>query len=196
MLSSTAQSRAARRGQSRRGGPSLMLKSQASGGGEVQQGPAFGSIAGRECSSISSNHREVCTSLIQVHAGLDAHAFEHEDQIVHRDITCRLRRKGASASTASGSVEDVSAGLDRRVGIGESGIAGVVDMDANRACGEFLARAYEHPFNLRRHGHPDRIGEIDFRRLRPRRTLRRARAPDQDRQHPQTDIRKKLRWCR
>src|ERR1700737_5012033 len=67
----------------------------------------------------------------KVDARLDPLAVQQVDEILCRDVAGRPRGERAAADSADGRVEQGRARLDRRVGVGEAGIARVVQVRAN-----------------------------------------------------------------
>ena len=84
------------------------------------------------------------------------------EHILGRDIAGRARRKRASADPPAARIDDAHARLHRSVNITDSGIAGVVEVHAQRRVTDDWAQLLDEITDIRRHRDADRIGERDF----------------------------------
>ena len=66
----------------------------------------------------------------QVDAGVESHAMQHVDEVFGGNVARGCRRERTTADAAAARVQRAHAGLDRGVGIGETGVAGVVEVRA------------------------------------------------------------------
>src|SRR6476646_10801798 len=80
-----------------------------------------------------------------VDTGPQAHAVEHVDKVIGRDVASRVGRERATTDAAGARIQDGYAFQDRGEGVREPRVAGVVKMEAQRrlladcvsnACGE------------------------------------------------------------
>ena len=76
-----------------------------------------------------------------VNSGWQSAALAKIDKILEHDVSGRSRGKGAPAEPADGSVKYAYAGLDCRIGIGDSGAAGVVQVNLEGKVAEFFDQA-------------------------------------------------------
>ncbi len=100
--------------------------------------------------------------LFHIYAGVNARTVQHVKQVFGCDITRRLRRERAAADAAGAGIQDPYAGLDRRERIGDSGVARVVEMTAER----HLAHDFAHRIDAALHfpgvGDAYAVGQPDF----------------------------------
>src|SRR4051812_1224872 len=68
---------------------------------------------------------------VEVDPGPDTFAVEEVDEVLGGDVAGRAGREGAAAQAADRRLEDRRTGLERRVCVGEPGVAGVVEVDAD-----------------------------------------------------------------
>src|SRR6186713_1949637 len=88
--------------------------------------------------------------LLQVDAGLDAHALEHEHQVLGDHVAARAGREGAAAEAAHRAVEVAHAFLVGGEGIGEAEAARVVQVSRFELRADSVFDFSEYPANLGR----------------------------------------------
>jgi len=69
---------------------------------------------------------------VEVNAGLNAHAVQHVDEILRREVPCRTRRERTAAEAAHRGVERAHAELEPDDHVGERGAARVVHVHRER----------------------------------------------------------------
>src|SRR5882672_3135361 len=96
----------------------------------------------------------------EVDARLDPLAVQHVDEVLRRDVARRPRREGTAADASDRRVEQGSARLNCGVGVCESGVARVVQVDADRKSqsGDGL----DEPADPARRADADRVGKDDL----------------------------------
>src|SRR5262245_58295943 len=105
---------------------------------------------------------------LEVDAGVDAHAPEHVDEVLGRDVAGRRRRERAAAEAAEARVQHARTRSHGSVGVRQPSVAGVVEVAAQGDAGHGFGDAPEDLGHLPRHADPDRVGNRDLegRRLR------------------------------
>ena len=88
--------------------------------------------------------------------------MQHVDQIFRRNVAGRRGRERAAADAAAAGVERAHAGFDRRIGVGEAGIAGVVEMRAQPHARQRRAQRADQLGHLGGHGDADGVGDGNF----------------------------------
>ena len=126
--------------------------------------PAAGAAQGAEAWLVDLVADPSCCldQLVKVVAGREASAFQHIDQVLGGDVAGRTGREGAAADAAGGGVEDVDPGLDPGVGVGQAGVAGVVEMQAQGGVGGGLAGGLDFSRHAPRIADADGVGQGDL----------------------------------
>ncbi len=96
---------------------------------------------------------------------VDAHAMQHVDQILRRNVAGGGGREGTAANAAAAGVQYRDAALDGCIGVGEAGVAGVVEMRAQPDLRQRRAQRSDERAHLRRNGDADGVGHGDLVRL-------------------------------
>ena len=126
------------------------------------KGPALGSMAGTWWPSLVGEPR-VGSSEWSVNAGPEPHPLHHVDKVVRGDVARRLGRERAAADPAGAGVQGDDPVEDGRVGVREPGVAGAVEVVAQRRLladhGADPGRQLLHPG---RGAHADRVGQAEL----------------------------------
>ena len=94
---------------------------------------------------------------LRVNSGGKPAALAKIHKILEHDVSGRPRGKGAPAEPADGPVKYAYAGLKCRIGIGDTGAAGVVQVNLEGKVPEFIDEPAAKSGNLCRSGKTDRV---------------------------------------
>ena len=119
--------------------------------------PCSGSAGRPSCSS-----RARLEQLLQVDAGGEAHAFQHEHQVLGHHVAGGAGRVRAAAQTRQAGIEGADALLQPGQRVGDAEAAGVVQMQAVQRRADRLAGGAHHFLDLRRMGVADGVGQHDL----------------------------------
>ena len=128
--------------------------------------------AGKSPALVKHSRHAAAEALLEPARGLDRAARDrrrsrrparkHVEQILGRYVTRRRGRERTAADAADAGIERVDAGLDRRPGVGDAGVARVVEMAAQRMPGSSSRQPPEQLRHLARHAGADRVRDRDL----------------------------------